>query len=218
VLEHGDARLLYQGPIDPAGDLAGATAARGLHTLALPADGVFFTTLLAPEYPGAAALGHGVWRALAFDAATGEPFGAATAVEFDYGDGSASAPTLVTGVGVTVGSGTVLVGDTRTQLEAALGAPARARDTGGGVWVEYPEHDLAVLLRGPDAGAAVVSLHAGPDFTGTTTDGVAIGAAAGSLGALGTAGVEPFLGTAWYGDRGTALELKDGAVARIHLF
>ncbi|MBI5482583.1 MAG: right-handed parallel beta-helix repeat-containing protein [Deltaproteobacteria bacterium] len=212
MLEHGAGVLLYQGPID----LPGATSGRGLHSLALPADGVFFTTLLAPEYPGAADLPGGVWRAVLFDADTGELL-SLTDVRFDYGDGTGGGPGEMVTVGVTVAGATVMVLDTEEQLTAALGAPPRRRDVGPFTWFEYPEHDLAGFLTGA-TGGVVSSLHAGPAFTGTTTDGVAIGAAADSLGALGTAGVEPFLGTAWYPDRGTALELKDGAVDRIHLF
>ncbi|HEY3352197.1 MAG TPA: right-handed parallel beta-helix repeat-containing protein [Polyangia bacterium] len=216
-LEYGaGGALLYHGDLDYP-----AVAERGRYRLAMPADGLYFTTLLAPTYPGSAAAWPGAWRVALFDADSGARLGDAPPTRFECGDGSAAGPALVAGAGVQVAEGSVAVGDTRAQLEALLGAPARTLDLGpgGGVWFEVPERDLAGFLTGAAADATIVSLHLGPAFAGQTDSGAAVGMTEADLqAAVGAPAVEPFLGAALYPDRGAAFELANGVVSRIHLF
>jgi len=218
VLQYGEgAKLLYQGELD----FPDAAAGRGVYALELPENSAFFTELLAPPFPGQAAMGHGTWHAAMFDPTDGERLGEVCSARFELGeDGGSNGPPLVPEVGVSIGGNELAVGDGAAALLDRFGEPSRLGDLGAvGTLFAYDSLDLAGLLSGDGEQATVTAIYLLSGATGQTLSGVAIGSDEATVSsALGPPESEPYLDAWWYPTDGLAVEWQDGAVSRVHVF
>ena len=77
----GGAPVTYRGNLD----FPGATRAGVRWKLTLPANGVYFTRLMAPAYAATTGLSEGAWHAALFEAKTGKRVGDVSSIRFELG-------------------------------------------------------------------------------------------------------------------------------------
>lgn len=122
------------------------------------------------------------------------------------------------GCGVLVGEAAVRLHDAREDLLTRIGSPDTAVDLANvGRHDTFETPGLAILyaVEAPHPAQGLIALGG---FAGTTAEGLGIGSSRADVEAAYGAGVvDPFLGSAWYLDRGIGFEFAADAVTRIHV-
>ena len=125
---------------------------------------------------------------------------------------------LVAGCGASLDGNAIRVGDGRTGVEDAFGAPSSSGDLADlGVRFEYDDVPLSGLFSAADGVVTTVNLRDG--FAGSTEGGVGVGSDQATVtDEFGEALSDPVLGMLWYPEAGIAFEIADGKVTRIQIF
>ena len=125
---------------------------------------------------------------------------------------------IVPGCGVRVGEEEVRLLDERGEVLTRIGDPDTALSfSDAGLFDAFEGSGLTLHYR-DEAPFLVHGIIALEGFSGTTVEGVGIGSERATVEAVcGTPAVDPFLGSAWYLDRGIGFEFDGDTVSRIHV-
>ncbi len=125
---------------------------------------------------------------------------------------------IAPGCAVTLDGAVVRLGDARSDALALLGSPDTALILPGvGLSDTFPALGLTALHAEVDANS-VDALIVLDGFDGTTAEGLGLGSSRADVEAAYGPGVgDPFLGSAWYLDRGIGFEFVENVVSRVHV-
>ncbi len=124
---------------------------------------------------------------------------------------------IVPACGLTVGEGTIVLGDARADVEALLGPAPSLLDLGTlGTRFTYADPPVSGLYAADDT---VTSLAADEGFTGASAGGAAVGSAGAAVSdEFGSPDADPVLGVWWYPGEGIAWRLDGDTVVGVEIF
>jgi len=130
----------------------------------------------------------------------------------------AVASSFAPGSGAIVQDVEVSLGQSRSEVEAALGDPVGARDLGpAGLVADYPALHMTLTYAAGDEGTlAAIDLY--PGFAGTGPEGIGPGSVQEAVEAvLGPGKADAWLNLVWYDAHGVAVGYEDGLAVRMHV-